>query len=95
MMRVVSTGLAALPLVGACSPELNCTDTSGLPEKDITTRTNLQYYDESPDATKVCSNCNVYIPLKPNACGGCKLMKGPVNPKGYCRQWVLRAPTPS
>lgn len=66
-----------------------CTDVSALtdPEKNI--RKSLQYVGQSPDPAKLCDNCELWIPQEAgSSCGGCQVIKGPINPKGYCIQWV-------
>lgn len=66
-----------------------CDDLSGLKPEEIEQRNNLQYTDNSPDPSKLCSNCALYIPPENNApCGGCNLIKGPVSPNGWCTSWV-------
>ena len=44
-----------------------------------------------PSADKDCANCVQYVEAAPNTCGGCKLVKGPINPKGYCLSWAAKA----
>ncbi len=69
-----------------------CDDVTGLSQQDIEQRKNLQYTDNSPDPTKLCSNCALFIEAKDNApCGGCNLVKGPISPKGWCTSWVPKA----
>lgn len=68
---------------------LSCTDTSGLTPAEQSTRTNLAYVDASPHgAAKNCLNCNFYTAAGANQCGGCTLVKGPINPDGYCNSWA-------
>ena len=74
------------------SKELSCVDTSSLPPQDIQLRTSLAYVDRSPDAAKVCSNCQQFnAPAAAGSCGSCKLVKGPINPAGYCNSWAAKA----
>ena len=68
---------------------LNCTDTSSLTPPEQATRSNLAYVDASPHgAAKNCLNCNFYEAAAEGQCGGCTLVKGPINPQGYCNSWA-------
>lgn len=83
---------AALPATLACSKELKCEDTSGLTPEDIKIRTDVAaYVDKTPDATKRCDVCIHYVPAGKDACGTCKVVKGPINPAGTSK---LFAPKP-
>jgi hypothetical protein len=80
---------------GACnkSPSaagLSCMDTTGLSPTDVQVRTSLAYVDASTEPGKACSNCQQFIAAAPNACGTCKVVKGPINPKGYCKSFVAK-----
>jgi hypothetical protein len=66
-----------------------CTDVSGLTDQEKQTRKQFQYVGESPNPEKLCSNCALYTkPEGDNPCGGCTLVKGPINPDGYCTAWA-------
>ena len=89
-----SAAFGALALVGAgpvgCSkskPALACTDTSALSPTDVTIRTSLGYVDTSTEPGKMCSACLQFLPGTPDACGACKIVKGPINPGGYCKSF--------
>ena len=87
------TGVAGAALA-ACKSEpkaLSCTDTMSLSAADAQVRVSLQYVDTSVEAGKMCSGCQQYIPGAPDACGTCKVVKGPINPKGYCKSFVAKA----
>ncbi len=89
---VVLSAAAATPawLVG-CSKKPNCTDVTGLSPDDVTMRnTTAAYVDQAPDPAKKCSGCIQYTPAAPNACGGCKVVKGPINPDGWCKLYVAK-----
>jgi hypothetical protein len=67
----------------------SCLDVSGLNEDETTARTTLAYADRSADATKSCKACQQYVaPTKDGACGGCKLLKGPIHPEGSCKAFA-------
>ena len=89
--------LAAAPFVPAallaCSSKESCLDVTGLTPDEVRTRNETaKYVEQTMDATKRCSTCTQYIPAAPNKCGGCKVVKGPVNPDGNCN---LYAPKPA
>ena len=77
---------------GGKSTELKCTDTSGLDQGAIQARMSANYTDHSQKADQDCTNClNFKPPGKANTCGGCKVLKGPINPKGWCKLWAKKA----
>ena len=91
-----STGLGALVVLApmACGKNqpsaLRCTDVTGLSSADVQVRTALAYVDTSVEPGKTCSGCQQFIPGAPNACGTCKVVKGPVNPGGNCKSFVAK-----
>lgn len=93
-LRRSLTVLAAMPAaIAACkkdSSSLTCTDTAGLSATDTATRTTFNYQDRSGDPNKKCSRCQLFQAAAPNACGGCTLVKGPINPDGTCNAFVAR-----
>lgn len=90
----VAGAFAVLGGAAACSKQgaaLVCTDTSGLASADVTVRTTLGYSDVSMEAGKMCTNCQQFVPAAAaNTCGTCKILKGPINPKGYCKSYVAK-----
>lgn len=76
--------------LGCSKKELTCVDTTGLTPDEITARTTLGYVDKTPEPAKLCSNCIQYVPAAPDKCGGCKVLKGPVHPSGYCKVWAAK-----
>jgi hypothetical protein len=47
--------------------------------------------DVSLEASKLCSSCQQFVPsAAANTCGTCKILKGPINPKGYCKSFVAK-----
>jgi hypothetical protein len=83
--------LAAGSALLACKKELACTDTAGLSADEATTRKTLEYVDKAPVASKECANCQLFKPAAPDSCGACTVIKGPINPKGYCKSWVQKS----
>jgi len=85
LSAVVPAGLVA------CSKKTSCTDVTGLSSDEINQRNNVAaYVDITPDASKKCSLCVQYVPAAPNACGECKVVKGPINPDGTCKLFVAK-----
>lgn len=83
LSAVVPAGLVA------CSKKTSCLDVSGLSSEEVNQRNNVAaYVDQAPDASKKCSICVQYVPAAPNACGTCKVVKGPINPEGTCKLFV-------
>jgi hypothetical protein len=88
--------LAFVGAAAACSKKpaaLSCTDTSALSPADLTVRTSLAYVDVSTEPGKMCSGCLQFIPASPDACGACKVVKGPINPAGYCKSFSPKPAT--
>lgn len=80
---------ALTPKLLACSKKLSCTDVTGLGTDDINQRNNVAaYVDLAPDPAKKCALCAHFVPGPPNACGGCKVVKGPIHPDGTCKLFV-------
>jgi len=95
-----SLALGAAAALVACESkpkELHCTNTSSLTDEEVKARQTLEYADKSPDPQKMCDNCQQFIlPPSGKGCGTCKVVKGPINPKGHCKSWLAKgAPAPS
>ncbi len=90
--RVVALPLAAvLPALAGCSKTPHCEDTSALSPDDAHIRSEIAaYVDQSPDPNKHCSACAQFNPAGKDACGTCKVVKGPINPNGYCKLFVAK-----
>jgi hypothetical protein len=83
----------ALVVGAGCGKEtkaLSCNDTTSLSAADAQVRTSLAYVDTSMEPGKMCSSCQQFIAAAPDACGTCKVVKGPINPKGYCKSFVQK-----
>jgi hypothetical protein len=92
-LAVFSAAAVAPGLLLACSKKPNCQDVTGLKPEEVQQRTQVaKYVDQTMDATKKCNGCVQYIAAGPDQCGGCKVVKGPIHPEGYC---VLFAPKPA
>jgi phosphodiesterase/alkaline phosphatase D-like protein len=94
LQQSAGAALAAAFGAAACNkapPPLQCTDTTGLSAGDIQVRQLLLYTDTSPEPAKTCSNCSQFIPNPAgNACGACKVVKGPIHPGGHCKTWLAK-----
>ena len=92
-----TTGLFFFFSCSACNRQSRpavCTDVSALAAADQTVRTSLQYADRSPEASKDCSSCQQFVAAAKDpfgSCGTCKIMKGPINPRGYCNAFVAKS----
>lgn len=87
----VAAGASLLAACGKGGGSLVCTDTASLKPEDLATRTSFNYVDAAADPTKVCSSCTLYLPAAEGACGGCSVVKGPINPNGGCISWAKKA----
>lgn len=68
-----------------------CADLTGLTEDEKQLRVTFEYVAKSPFPEKLCDNCGFWIEPEGGApCGGCKVIKGPIHPKGYCKSWVVK-----
>lgn len=68
-----------------------CSDLSGLTPSEKETRDLYRYVAHSPHEDKKCHLCNYFIPPANGAkCGTCQVVKGPINPNGYCTSWVKK-----
>lgn len=66
-----------------------CADVSGLSDAELAIRENFEYVPRSDVPEEFCDNCNFWQePTGASPCGGCTLMKGPINPKGHCISWA-------
>ncbi len=67
----------------------DCTDVSALTDAEKQTRTSLQYVDQTANPDQRCDNCQLYVAATgDSACGTCQIIKGPINPAGYCISWA-------
>lgn len=70
-------------------PEFTCTDVSALTDVDRTARTALVYADRSPSPDKECVRCVQYLEAD-EGCGTCKIMRGPIHPRGTCKSFAAK-----
>jgi hypothetical protein len=93
LQKTVALGLftVAGAACGKSEPKgLSCSDTTSLSAADASVRVSLAYVDKSTDPSKTCTGCQQFLPGPPDACGSCKVLKGPINPKGNCKSFVAK-----
>jgi len=96
--RSVLGRIAALPLfaaipagLAACNRGPKCDEAPGLSPEDAKVRNDVAVYvEKSPDITKYCKDCVQFVPAGKDACGGCKVVKGPIHPEGTCKLFVAK-----
>lgn len=84
---------AGVAMIQACKRDepASCIHVMGLAEADITLRRTLEYVDRSPVPDQTCERCVQWIAAAESGqCGGCKIMKGPVHPQGYCKVFAAK-----
>lgn len=96
------TGLGAITFLSGCGKKKEesgetkeasgpCSDLSGLTDSEKETRDLYRYVTHSPHEDKKCHLCNYFTPPAAGAqCGTCQIVKGPINPDGYCTSWVKK-----
>ncbi len=91
-----SAALGVLAVVGAsaCSKPQStgpsCSDVSTLSAADAQVRATLAYADVSMEPGKVCTSCQQFLPGPPDACAACKVLRGPISPRGSCKAFVAK-----
>jgi hypothetical protein len=88
---LLTLGGSALAVLGAVSCKREALDCNAgtLGADALSTRQALGYVDVSADPQKTCEQCQQYLPAA-QQCGECKVLKGPINPRGTCRAFALR-----
>lgn len=90
---VISAAAVTPAWLIACSNKQSCLDVTGLTPEEVKARNETaKYVEQTMDAAKRCSGCTHFVAGAPDKCGGCKVIKGPVNAEGYCN---LYAPKPA
>jgi hypothetical protein len=96
--RRSALGALALPLAVTvpmallgCSKELKCDDTSALPPDAKKARVEVAgYVERSTDVMKTCERCTHFAVGGGDQCGTCKIVEGPIHPKGTCKLFVAK-----
>jgi hypothetical protein len=90
-LLALSAAALAPGLLSACSRKPDCNDVGALSADELRVRNEVaKYVDQTMEAAKRCSACVQFIASAPNQCGGCKIVKGPINPDGYCTLFALK-----
>lgn len=83
--------LSGLGCKRATASPSSCEDTSSLTDEERAARTALAYADRVSAPEKSCNRCQHWVaPTEDGACGGCKLLKGPIHPTGSCKAFALK-----
>lgn len=79
-------------VVHAREENLAAIDDEALNDQERSIRASLKYVDQTPLSHRTCDNCKLYTlpPKGTNGYGGCKIVPGPIHPKGYCVAWIAR-----
>jgi hypothetical protein len=89
-LAVVGVGVG---VTGCKKAPLVCDGLPGIAPADVQLRTTLDYKDTSPALDRLCVDCTLYVAAPTeDACGGCKVVRGPINPKGTCRVFLRKPP---
>jgi hypothetical protein len=92
-LAVFSAAVVVPGVLVGCSKKPSCEDVTGLSPADVAVRRDTAAYVETAaDPAKKCSLCAQYGSAAPNACGSCKVVKGPINPEGGCKLFVPKPP---
>jgi hypothetical protein len=83
--------LAPVAAVLACSKEPDCTDVTSLTPAEASAREAANYLNRAPDPAKQCAKCTFFeAPPQEDACGACKVVKGPIAAKGTCNLFAAK-----
>jgi hypothetical protein len=80
---LVCSSVLATAALAACKSRDSCPPAALEPE-DAKLRETFKYADRSPDPKKLCGGCQQFLPKPEADCGACKLLKGPIHPRGSC-----------
>jgi hypothetical protein len=70
----------------------SCEDVTALSDDERAARSALAYADRTTKPDRACSSCVQWgAPNGAGACGGCKLLKGPIHPQGTCKAFAARS----
>jgi anaerobic selenocysteine-containing dehydrogenase len=79
--------LGAAAVAGACLASGAATQAAAQAKAS---KQSMQYQDQ-PKNGQECDQCMHWIPgPKPDAQGQCKVVEGPINPKGWCAAFVKK-----
>mgnify|MGYP001566462367 CR=1 FL=1 len=91
VLRLFVVGGAGLAVIacGGGGSAVDCSDTAGLAPADAELRRSQAYVDQStrPDN---CAACTFFTAGAAGACGTCTVIRGSINPGGYCNLFSRR-----
>jgi hypothetical protein len=89
-LAVVGVGVG---VAGCKKAPLVCDGLPGIAPADVQLRTTLDYKDTTLALDRLCVDCTLFVAAPTeDACGGCKVVRGPINPKGTCRVFLRKPP---
>ena len=87
---LLHTAALSVSTLIACKNKDTC-EPAQLSEDDQRLRETLKYTDRTPYPEKMCRGCQQFLPAKEGSiCGGCKVVKGPIHPHGYCTAFLAK-----
>ncbi len=87
----VAGGLIVLGCKSAPRALPTCTDTAGLSADEVQARSALGYEARCGAPQRACDRCVQWIDApSEGACGGCKVLKGPICPAGTCKAFAAK-----
>jgi hypothetical protein len=91
LLRFLACTPAAIAFGAGVAGGQETTQSQCWSDEDEGMRISLNYVEVSPHgAEKDCRNCEFWIPGDTaEACGGCTLIGGAIDPLGYCDSWAL------
>src|SRR5262249_30134609 len=89
LLGAASLGAAAT-LLGGCKRAETCPPAQ-LAAEDQKLRLTPHYTERPPDPEKLCSGRQQYPPDTDPRAAGCKLIKGPIHPAGYCAAFTSKS----
>jgi High potential iron-sulfur protein len=91
LTRTLQVSVAGTLTVLAAACQKNkasvCADPANLTDAENSLRESLHFTEESTRSDQTCAKCGFFEGTGTSACGTCKLLKGPVNPRGRCDSW--------
>lgn len=90
--REVLGTLATIAWLGGCRRKTepdSCEDVTGLDDGALMGRALQRYVDRATSQDKQCSGCDFWLAASEvTACGRCRLLPGPIHPRGTCAAFV-------
>lgn len=92
LILVGSLPLTASWLAGCKRREpASCQDIRALAVHEQLARAFQQYTDRAPSEDTQCQRCDFWLaPDAPGECGACRVVRGPIHPRGYCTAFAAK-----